>query len=56
MDYKKHVVDLKNKCDAFLRQVDEIGNECAWTDCAVEEVLKSAESLHQAYYGQPLEK
>ena len=52
MNYKEHVEELKNKCELFLQQVAEVGNECAWTDRAVETILASAKSLHQVYYGK----
>ena len=51
MDYKEYVEDLKGKCEAFLMQVENIGNECAWTDRALENILAAADDLRQVYYG-----
>lgn len=51
MNYRQYVGDLERKCDVFLEQVATIGNECAWTDRAVEAVLASADTLRKKYYG-----
>lgn len=51
MNYRKYVGDLERKCDIFLEQVATIGNECAWTDRAVEAALASADILRKKYYG-----
>ena len=51
MNYKEYVEDLKGKCEAFLMQVESIGNECAWTDRALEGILAAADDLRQLYYG-----
>lgn len=51
MNYRQYVGELERKCDVFLEQVATIGNECAWTDRAVEAVLASADTLRKKYYG-----
>ncbi len=50
MDYKEYVEALRGKCDVFLSQVESIGNECAWTDRALENILAAADELKQVYY------
>ena len=38
-NYKNKIKELRNKCDEFLQQVNDLGNECAWTDRKLEAIL-----------------
>ena len=49
MDYKEYVVKIDNKTKEFLGFVNSIGNECAYTDRIVEDILASADALRDAY-------
>lgn len=49
MDYKPNVTQLNQKVKEFLQCVKNIGNECAYTDRLLEEILSSADSLKRAY-------
>lgn len=49
MDYKNNVIDLDRKVKEFLQCVDNLGNECAYTDRLLEGILSSADSLKRAY-------
>lgn len=49
MDYKPNVIQLSHKVKEFLQCVKNIGNECAYTDSLLEEILSSADSLKRAY-------
>lgn len=48
--YKNKIKELRNKCDEFLQQVNSLGNECAWTDRKLEDILDCAEKLKEEYY------
>ena len=48
-NYKNKIKELRNKCDEFLQQVDSLGNECAWTDRKLEDILEFAEKLKREY-------
>ena len=50
MEYKDYVKELTSKCNLFLEQVEGIGNECAYTDSLLEDILMSAARLNEDYY------
>ena len=43
------VQEILSLSEEFMKQVKEIGNECAFTDCQIEKILKAAEKLKKAY-------
>ena len=47
--YKNKIKKLRNKCDEFLQQVNSIGNECAWTDRKLEDILEFASKIKKDY-------
>lgn len=49
MDYKGYVEELKNKCEAFLKEVELTGNENAYTDSLLEDVFTSVARLKDFY-------
>ena len=49
MNFKNEVLNLKNKCEEFLNTVKKIGNECAYTDRILEEVLATSDKLKEKY-------
>ena len=50
-DYKARVEALKAACEVFRNRVNTCGNECAWTDRALELALDAATVLGAAYRG-----
>ena len=48
-NYEKSIITLRDKCDVFLKEVKAIGNECAYTDALLEEILKAADTIKQDY-------
>lgn len=48
-NYKNKIKELRNKCDEFLQQVNSIGNECAWTDRKLEDILDYASKIEKDY-------
>lgn len=48
--YKNKIKELRNKCDEFLQQVNSLGNECAWTDRKLEDILEFASKIKKDYY------
>ena len=49
-EYGHDVEKIKDLADVFLQQVDFIGNECAFTDRLLEDLLKAAADLYGKYY------
>lgn len=49
MKFMKEVVALKNKCLEFLTEVADTGNECAYTDRIVEEIIEKSNVLKNKY-------
>lgn len=49
MKFKDDVKKLKEKCDIYLNEVNAIGNECAYTDRLLEDVLDVSQSLKTKY-------
>lgn len=48
-NYNKHIKILRDKCDVFLKEVEAIGNECAYTDRLLEDILEYADKVKQVY-------
>ena len=48
-NYEKSIKTLRDKCDVFIKEVKVIGNECAYTDSLLEEILKIADTIKQTY-------
>lgn len=48
--YKNKIKELRDKCDEFLQQVNGLGNECAWTDRKLEDILELASKIKKDYY------
>lgn len=48
-NYNKSIKTLRDKCDVFLKEVKAIGNECAYTDRLLEEILEYADTIKQTY-------
>ena len=48
-NYKEEVKQLRDKCNVFLKQVKELGNECAWTDRKLEDILEFANKIKKDY-------
>lgn len=49
MDYKDNVVKVNEKVQDFLQYIESIGNECAYTDSIIEEIIETSDSLKRAY-------
>lgn len=47
--YKNKIKELRNKCDEFLQRVNDLGNECAWTDRKLEDILAFASKIERDY-------
>lgn len=47
--FKKNVEKLVKKCEKFLSQVESLGNECAWTDRVIEQIIEEAEKIKKKY-------
>ena len=43
------IKDLDAKCRAFFDMVDLCGNQCAWTDRQVEDIIGQAKKLESIY-------
>lgn len=48
-NYKNKIKELRDKCNEFLQQVNSLGNECAWTDRKLEEILETAKTISDKY-------
>ena len=48
-NYKKDVKELKTLCDDFLSCVEQYGNECAYTDRKLEDILAAAKTISDKY-------
>lgn len=48
-NYKKKVTKLYCLCRDFIDAVETCGNECAWTDRKLENILDYAEKLKKEY-------
>lgn len=48
-NYKKMVKLLYKECEIFLEQVEALGNECAWTDRMLENILETADKIKKDY-------
>ena len=48
-NYEKSIKTLRDKCDVFLKEVKAIGNECAYTDRLLEEILEYADTIKNTY-------
>lgn len=48
-NYKKKVIRLYGLCKDFIDAVETCGNECAWTDRKLENILDYAEKLKKEY-------
>lgn len=44
-NYKEKVQQLKTACDEFLSQVNSMGNENAWTDRKLEQIIDIATNI-----------
>lgn len=51
-DIYTQVNKIKKLCERYLTSVDSIGNECAWTDRMVEDIISSSEHLKHDYESQ----
>ena len=47
--YKNKIKELRNKCDEFLQQVNGLGDECAWTDRKLDDILEFANEIKEDY-------
>jgi hypothetical protein len=50
MQYKRFVEELKQQVDTYLQQVNSIGNECAYTDRLLEQIITKAKQIEQVYH------
>lgn len=50
MQYKGIVEELKQQVDTYLHQVNFIGNECAYTDRLLEQIITKAKQIEQVYH------
>lgn len=48
----KLVKDLQQQCATFVSTVTGLGNQCAWTDRMVEEIVSTATQLETVYQSQ----
>jgi bacterioferritin-associated ferredoxin len=53
---KKLVEEIGHDVGQFLQAVGALGNQCAWTDRMVEQIINDAEELKKTYEGQFKEK
>ena len=51
-DIKTLVEKVKTDCEHYLAAVEELGNECAFTDRMVETIISDAEKLKNDYESQ----
>lgn len=49
---KQQITILENKVKDWKTAVKNIGNQCAYTDRMVEEIIKAAKELEKAYNEQ----
>ena len=49
VNFKKEVKEINKLCEEFLNEVEALGNECAYTDRIVEEILEVAKKLQTKY-------
>ena len=49
MDYKKYIKKLNKKTQIFLAYVNTTGNECAYSDRMVEDIIKYSKHLEKQY-------
>lgn len=47
--YKTNVKILKDLCEDYLSYLDKYGNECAYTDRKLEDILGYAEEIKEKY-------
>ena len=43
------VTRVRNAADAFLRYIECMGNQCAYTDRMVEEIIENGKNLENVY-------
>ena len=49
---KKLVKQVLQDCEAFLESVKAMGNQCAWTDRMVEQIIDDSTELKKTYEKQ----
>lgn len=47
--YKCMIEDLKTLCEDYLIEVETLGNECAYTDRILEDILHKALAIKETY-------
>ena len=47
--YKNKIKELKDLCEDYLTCVSQYGNECAYTDRKLENILETATKIKEEY-------